>query len=94
MAASDGVLAFCGFEVLAPFVAHAVPYLTNEQRRHLLDAWRQRLQGIADERPQAFHRREDFDSRWQLRSDVAPVTVGHGFARLPPVELAQLRGKR
>ncbi len=86
----NGVLAFCGFEVLRPFLAHAVPYVDDAARVAMLDAFAARLDGIDKETPMAFHARDDFDRQWRLKPEVEPRTVGHYFARLPSAERAKL----
>lgn len=77
----NGILAFCGFEVLPPFVVNAAPYLDEEQGRAAIAAYGARLNGIAHETPMEFHRRDEFDKQWKMRADVTPRTVGHAFAR-------------
>ncbi len=88
----NGVLAFCGFDVLAPFIANAVPYVDDARRARILDAYDNRLTGIAVERPLSFHRRDDFDARWKIKPDVEPRTVGHYFAGVPVDILGRLQG--
>jgi NAD(P)H dehydrogenase (quinone) len=88
----NGVLAFCGFDVLAPFVANAVPYADEAARAAILDRYGRRLAGLAQEAPLSFHRRDDFDSRWTLKPGIEPRTVGHHFASVPADHLASLRG--
>jgi NAD(P)H dehydrogenase (quinone) len=90
----NGVLAFCGFEVLAPFVANAVPYSDDAARREILERYAARLNGLAAETPIAFHRREEFDKRWRMLPDVEPRTVGHHFGRAAPDVLAKVTSKR
>lgn len=90
----NGVLAFCGFDVLPPFVANAVPYADEGARARIVAAWRTRLAGIDEEAPLFFHRREHFDRRWRLRPEIEPGTVGHAFARMPSAQLLHLRGRR
>jgi NAD(P)H dehydrogenase (quinone) len=87
----NGILAFCGFDVMAPFVANAVPYIEAEQREALLTAYAARLAGIAQEGPLNFHRRDDFDRGWKLKSGLEPRTVGHHFASLELSLLTKLR---
>lgn len=41
-----GTLGYVGMEVLAPFVAWHVPYVTDDDRRAILDAYRERLRGL------------------------------------------------
>jgi NAD(P)H dehydrogenase (quinone) len=87
----NGVLAFCGFDVLAPFIANAVPYSNADQRADILAAFDRRLAGLEQEAPLEFHRRSDFDARWKMKPDVEPRTVGHHFARLPEAALRKLQ---
>lgn len=87
----NGMLAFCGFDVLAPFVANAVPYSNEAQRAEILAAYDIRLAGLEQEAPLKFHRRGDFDARWRMKPEVEPRTVGHHFARLPEAALRKLQ---
>ncbi|UXV21853.1 NAD(P)H-dependent oxidoreductase [Pseudomonas fluorescens] len=56
-----GTLAYVGYEVLAPFVAWHVPYISDEARRDFLLAYEQRLQGLVDEQPLVFPQLAQFD---------------------------------
>ena len=56
-----GTLAYVGYDVLAPFVAWHVPYISDEARRDFLVAYEQRLQGFADEQPLVFPKLAQFD---------------------------------
>jgi NAD(P)H dehydrogenase (quinone) len=87
----NGVLAFCGFDVLAPFVANAVPYADTSARTALLADYGQRLAGLQGETPLLFHRRDEFDRRWKMKPDLEPRTVGHFFGRAPDGVLDRLR---
>jgi NAD(P)H dehydrogenase (quinone) len=86
----NGALAFCGFDVLAPFAAHAVPYSDAAARAEILTRYQQRLEGLDAETPLLFHRREEFDRRWKMNSDVEPRTVGHYFGRVPDEVLGKV----
>ncbi len=88
----NGVLAFCGFDVLAPFIANAVPYVDADKRQALLDDYAARLTKVDHAIPMTFHRRDDFDRGWKLKPDVEPQTVGHYFATVDAGVLAKLRG--
>ena len=88
----NGVLAFCGFDVLAPFIANAVPYVDADTRQALLEDYAARLQNVDHATPMTFHRRDDFDRGWKLKPDVEPQTVGHYFATVDAGVLAKLRG--
>ena len=56
-----GTLAYVGYEVLAPFVAWHVRYISDEARQAFLIAYEQRLQGLADEQPLVFPKMAQFD---------------------------------
>lgn len=56
-----GTLAYVGFEVLAPFVAWHVPYISDEARGAFLVKYQQRLHGLADEQPLVFPLMAQFD---------------------------------
>jgi NAD(P)H dehydrogenase (quinone) len=91
----NGALAFCGFDVLAPFAANSVPYSDEAARKDILASYEKRLRGLAQEKPLAFHRREDFDKQWKMKPEVQPHTVGHYFGRMPEDVLNKVaRGHR
>ncbi|QJI28732.1 NAD(P)H-dependent oxidoreductase [Pseudomonas sp. ADAK18] len=56
-----GTLAYVGFDVLAPFVAWHVPYISAEARGEFLRSYQQRLEGLADDQPLVFPKLEQFD---------------------------------
>ncbi|QLG93803.1 NAD(P)H-dependent oxidoreductase [Pseudomonas yamanorum] len=56
-----GTLAYVGFDVLPPFVAWHVPYISAEARGEFLCSYQQRLEGLADDQPLVFPRLEQFD---------------------------------
>jgi len=56
-----GTLAYVGFEVLEPFVAWHVPYISAEARQDFLRNYQQRLEGLADDQPLVFPKLEQFD---------------------------------
>ncbi|MBN3315182.1 NQO1 dehydrogenase, partial [Atractosteus spatula] len=77
----NGVLNFCGFQVLAPQVSHSPGYCPPETRASMLAAWRGRLQGVWTEKPLAFPPTELFDSRggFVLREEVQAAQAGVKF---------------
>lgn len=87
----NGILAFCGFDVLQPFVANAVPYIDAAARAGILDAYQARLAEVSSEKPISFHRRDDFGKSWALKAGIEPRTVGHYFSHLPTDALNKLR---
>lgn len=56
-----GTLAYVGFDVLEPFVAWHVPYISDEARKDFLRSYQQRLEHIADDQPLEFVRMSQFD---------------------------------
>lgn len=56
-----GTLAYVGFEVLEPFVAWHVPYISAEARQTFLHSYQQRLEGLADDQPLVFPKLAQFD---------------------------------
>ncbi|MBH3410698.1 NAD(P)H-dependent oxidoreductase [Pseudomonas putida] len=56
-----GTLAYVGFEVLEPFVAWHVPYISDEARQTFLHRYEQRLQHLSDDLPLSFPRLDQFD---------------------------------
>lgn len=56
-----GTLAYVGYEVLAPFVAWHVPYISDEARREFLLGYARRLKGLAEEQPLVFPKLAQFD---------------------------------
>lgn len=56
-----GTLAYVGFEVLAPFVAWHVPYISDEARGEFLVKYQQRLHGLGYEQPLVFPLLAQFD---------------------------------
>ncbi|MDR0245361.1 MAG: NAD(P)H-dependent oxidoreductase [Burkholderia sp.] len=58
----QGTLGYTGLDVLEPFVAWHVPYVSNEVRAGYLDAWRNRLPSLAAEQPLVFPSLDNFDA--------------------------------
>ena len=56
-----GTLAYVGFDVLQPFVAWHVPYISDEARQEFLRSYQQRLEHISDDQPLQFPRLAQFD---------------------------------
>ncbi|MGZ7459433.1 NAD(P)H-dependent oxidoreductase [Pseudomonas sp. Ma2-10] len=56
-----GTLAYVGFEVLEPFVAWHVPYISDDARKDFLHCYQQRLENIVDDQPIEFPRLSQFD---------------------------------
>jgi NAD(P)H dehydrogenase (quinone) len=56
-----GTLAYVGFDVLEPFVAWHVPYISDEARKEFLVSYQQRLIHLSDDQPMQFPRLAQFD---------------------------------
>jgi NAD(P)H dehydrogenase (quinone) len=56
-----GTLAYVGFDVLEPFVAWHVPYISDEARKDFLTSYQQRLEHLSDDQPMQFPRLAQFD---------------------------------
>jgi NAD(P)H dehydrogenase (quinone) len=58
-----GTLAYVGLQVLPPFVAWHVPYISAEARQEFLVSYAQRLQHLSDDVPLEFPRLAQFDDK-------------------------------
>jgi len=58
-----GTLAYVGMQVLAPFVAWHVPYISQEARQEFLASYQARLQHLSDDLPLQFPTLAQFDDR-------------------------------
>ncbi|MDM9594081.1 NAD(P)H-dependent oxidoreductase [Pseudomonas guariconensis] len=56
-----GTLAYVGLEVLPPFVAWHVPYISDEARKGFLRDYQQRLEHLSDDLPLEFPKLSQFD---------------------------------
>jgi NAD(P)H dehydrogenase (quinone) len=59
----QGTLAYVGMQVLEPFIAWHVPYISHEERLKILEAWRTRLQDLGHAAVLRTPSLDDFDSR-------------------------------
>ncbi|MGY2488843.1 NAD(P)H-dependent oxidoreductase [Cupriavidus sp. CP313] len=59
----QGTLAYTGLDVLPPFFAWHVPYITHDDRVAMLRAWRDRIQSLDEETPLSFPSLDDFDEQ-------------------------------
>ncbi|XP_053175984.1 NAD(P)H dehydrogenase [quinone] 1-like [Scomber japonicus] len=91
----NGILHYCGFQVLAPQIFWAPSHIPSEARSTMLEAWRARLQGLMEEKPLSFTPMDCFDGEkgFQLKPEVHEkhaskefgLTVGiHLGKALPP----------
>jgi NAD(P)H dehydrogenase (quinone) len=71
-----GVLALCGYDVLQPFVAHAVRWVDQARREAILAGYRQRLLQIEHDQPLFFQKLEDYGPDGRLKPDIEPATPG------------------
>lgn len=67
-----GILFFCGFEVLKPFLAWGPAHLEEGARAELLERYRQHLSGIEDLERVPFHPLAHYDEGLQLRPEHSP----------------------
>ncbi|MCU4435251.1 NAD(P)H-dependent oxidoreductase [Acinetobacter bereziniae] len=58
-----GTLAYVGFDVLPPFIAYHVPYITDEARQQLLQQYEQHLQNLEQLQALEFPKLEQFDDK-------------------------------
>jgi NAD(P)H dehydrogenase (quinone) len=64
-----GILFFCGFEVLQPFLAWGPAHQDDAARKAVLEAYRQHLSGIENLERVPFHPLAHFDSGMQLKPE-------------------------
>uniref|UniRef100_UPI0025AE1BCF ribosyldihydronicotinamide dehydrogenase [quinone]-like n=1 Tax=Doryrhamphus excisus TaxID=161450 RepID=UPI0025AE1BCF len=94
----NGILHYCGFQVLAPQIFWAPSRVPKEACATMLEAWRARLQGLLEEAPLAFTPMDSFDGDkgFQLKPEVQEkhanqefgLTVGtHLGKRVPPSQM-------
>lgn len=75
----NGILHYCGFQVLEPQIFWAPPYVPHEMRTAMLEAWRARLPGLLEENPLPFTCLECFDGNFQLKPEVYDKHVAEEF---------------
>lgn len=93
----NGILHFCGFQVLAPQIFWSPAHSPPAARAAMLEGWRTRLKGLLAENPLTFARCELFDLSFQggflLRPEVKEelatqplgISTGHHLGKpLPP----------
>ncbi len=69
-----GVLALCGFSVLPPFVAWAVPWVGDDGRAKIVADYAERLSMLEHDEPLFFHSLSDFGENHQLKAEIVPAT--------------------
>ncbi|MDE2435183.1 MAG: NAD(P)H-dependent oxidoreductase [Sphingomonadales bacterium] len=63
-------LAYVGYEVLPPFIAWHVPYITRNARQNLLAEYTAHLEGVDALTPLTFSRMADFDENLRPRTRI------------------------
>jgi NAD(P)H dehydrogenase (quinone) len=66
----NGLLRYCGFDVLTPFVAYKPANIGEDERRGYLQAYRERLLNIGASPKLFFHPADDYGSNERLKPDV------------------------
>ncbi|XP_026124015.1 NAD(P)H dehydrogenase [quinone] 1 isoform X1 [Carassius auratus] len=89
----NGVLRFCGFQVLAPQIFWCPAHTPPEGRSAMLEAWSERLNGVFAEKPLSFAPTEYFDLTFQGGFSLRPE-VKEKYASEPyGITTAQHLGK-
>ncbi|XP_072516229.1 NAD(P)H dehydrogenase [quinone] 1-like [Salminus brasiliensis] len=68
----NGVLRFCGFQVLAPQIFWSIAHTPPAARKALLEAWQTRLKGLMNEKPLTFAPTGLFDLSFQAGFRLRP----------------------
>jgi NAD(P)H dehydrogenase (quinone) len=76
-----GLLGVCGYDVLPPFIAHAVAFIDERARTALLERYRERLAGIGGDAPLFFHPLGDYGADRRLKPGIDPATPGQHRGR-------------
>lgn len=71
-----GVFGVCGYNVLPPFIAHAVAFVSAEARREILERYRERLLRLDSDQPLYFHSLADYGPDRRLKPGIEPRTPG------------------
>ncbi|KAM6977806.1 NAD(P)H dehydrogenase [quinone] 1-like [Aplochiton taeniatus] len=90
----NGILHYCGFQVLAPQIFWAPSHVPSDACTAMLDAWTARLQGLLGEMPLSFTPLDSFDKKgFQLKPEIQEehadkefgLTIGTHLGKpLPP----------
>uniref|UniRef100_A0A3Q3FLD8 NAD(P)H dehydrogenase, quinone 1 n=1 Tax=Labrus bergylta TaxID=56723 RepID=A0A3Q3FLD8_9LABR len=91
----NGILHYCGFQVLGPQIFWALSHIPTEARGTMLEGWRKRLQVVEAEQPLYFAPMDCFDREkgFQLKPEVSEkhaakefgLTVGTHLGKLLPL---------
>ncbi|XP_023141738.1 ribosyldihydronicotinamide dehydrogenase [quinone]-like [Amphiprion ocellaris] len=86
----NGILHYCGFQVLAPQIFWAPSSQTPEARKSMLDDWCTRLDKLMGEEPLSFPPLDYFDEKhFQLKPDVAEKFASQEFGPALGVHLGK-----
>ncbi|XP_030060526.1 NAD(P)H dehydrogenase [quinone] 1 [Microcaecilia unicolor] len=79
----QGILHFCGFQVLEPQVCYSIAHTPPEVRSQILEDWKKRLANIWEENAIAFAPNSDFDLSFEagfvLKKEVEGATCAHPY---------------
>ncbi|KAG8437510.1 hypothetical protein GDO86_008278 [Hymenochirus boettgeri] len=91
----NGILNFCGFQVLPPQISYAVSHIPQEARTEMLENWKKRLENIWEEKPIQYIPVQDFDlPDCTLKKEIIEansesrygITVGQHLGKALPVD--------
>uniref|UniRef100_A0A3P9L4W3 Flavodoxin-like fold domain-containing protein n=1 Tax=Oryzias latipes TaxID=8090 RepID=A0A3P9L4W3_ORYLA len=86
----NGILHYCGFQVLPPQVFWAPSCASPEARTAMLEGWRSRLQGLLEEKPLSFISLDCFDPKsFQLTPDVQEKHASQEFGLTVGIHLGK-----
>ncbi|KAM4614085.1 NAD(P)H dehydrogenase [quinone] 1 [Discoglossus pictus] len=99
----NGILNFCGFQVLEPQISYAVAHVSQEARTQVLEDWKKRLAKICEEKAINFLPNEDFDMSggFVLKKEIVEAnsenkygaTVGQHLGKVLPPDSQVKSGK-
>lgn len=89
----SGVLHFCGFEVLAPQIFWSPAHCPPPVRTSLLEAWRERVNGLIAEKHLSFAPLEYFDLTFQGGFRIRPEVKEKCASQLHGISTAHHLGK-
>lgn len=77
----NGILHYCGFQVLAPQIFWAPSCASAELRATMLENWRTRLQGLLEEEPLSFAPLDYFDEEkgFELKPEISEKNAATEF---------------
>ncbi|KAM7380443.1 hypothetical protein PAMP_003737 [Pampus punctatissimus] len=87
----NGILHYCGFQVLAPHIFWAPSHVPTEARSTMLETWRTRLQGLLEEEPLSFTPMDCFDGEkgFQLKPEVHEKHATNEFGLMVGIHLGK-----